>query len=89
MSLLKDVLIKYHFFITLDIRLMSPFYFKIHTLICLLICSSSHSIEDLLKKWGLKGIQIPLERFNANDGNIGGSNLSDLHTIQMLEITRQ
>lgn len=51
--------------------------------------SSSHSIEDLLKKWGLKGIQIPLEGFNANDGNIGGSNLSDLHTIQMLEITCQ
>ena len=86
MSLLKDVLIKYHFFTTLDIRLMSPFILKIHTLIC---CSSSHSIEDLLKKWGLKGIQIPLEGFNANDGNIGGSNLSDLHTIQMLEITRQ
>lgn len=51
--------------------------------------SSSHSIEDLLKKWELKAIQIPLEDFNANHGNIGGSNLSDLHTIQMLEITHQ
>ena len=49
--------------------------------------SSSRSIEDLLNKWGLKGVQIPLEDFNADQGNIGGSNLSDLHTIHMLEIT--
>lgn len=55
----------------------------------LLIYSSSHSIEDLLKKWELKAIQIPLEDFNANHGNIGESNMSDLHTIQMLEITHQ
>ncbi|KAL9956610.1 hypothetical protein ACROYT_G038109 [Oculina patagonica] len=47
--------------------------------------SSSRSIEDLLNKWGLKGVQIPLEDFDH--GNIGGSNISDLHTIQMLEIT--
>jgi len=51
--------------------------------------SSSRSIEDLLNKWGLKGVQIPLEDFDANHGNIGGSSISDLHTIQMLEITRQ
>lgn len=53
------------------------------------LCSSSRSIEDLLNKWGLKGVQIPLKDFDANHGNIGGSNISDLHTIQMLEITRQ
>lgn len=51
------------------------------------LCSSSRSIEDLLNKWGLKGVQIPLEDFDADHGNIGGSNISDLHTIQMLEIT--
>ncbi|KAJ7372631.1 Methyltransferase-like protein 23 [Desmophyllum pertusum] len=51
--------------------------------------SSSRSIEDLLKKWGLKGVQIPLEDFNADHGNVGDSNISDLHTIQMLEITSQ
>ena len=53
------------------------------------LSSSSRSIEDLLKKWGLKGAQIPLEDFNADHGNIGGSNISDLHTIQMLEIKSQ
>ena len=52
-------------------------------------CSSSRSIEDLLKKWGLQGVEIPLEEFNADKGNIGGSDLSDLHTIHMLEITSQ
>jgi len=49
--------------------------------------SSSRTIEDLLNKWGLQGIEIPLEEFNADQGNAGGSNLSDLHTIHMLEIT--
>ena len=49
--------------------------------------SSSRTIEDLLNKWGLQGIEIPLEEFNADQGNVGGSNLSDLHTIHMLEIT--
>lgn len=51
--------------------------------------SSSRSIEDLLKKWGLHGVEIPLKEFGASGGNIGGSNLSDLYTIHMLEITSQ
>lgn len=59
------------------------------TIILFSVYSSSRSIEDLLKKWGLRGVEIPLEEFNANEVNIGGSNLSDSHTIQMLEITCQ
>lgn len=51
--------------------------------------SSSRSIEDLLKKWGLRGVEIPLEHFNADEVNIGGSHLSDSRTIHMLEITSQ
>ncbi|KAK2557115.1 Histone-arginine methyltransferase METTL23 [Acropora cervicornis] len=51
--------------------------------------SSSRSIENLLKKWGLRGVEIPLEHFNADEVNIGGSHLSDSHTIHMLEITTQ
>lgn len=53
------------------------------------VYSSSRSIEDLLKKWGLRGVEIPLEHFNADEVNIGGSHLSDSHTIHMLEITSQ
>ena len=49
--------------------------------------SSSHTIEDLLNKWGLQGAEIPLKDFDADQGNVGGSSLSDLHTIHMLEIT--
>lgn len=65
------------------------FSFKWFLHVHIFLSSSSRSIEDLLNKWGLKGVQIPLEDFDANHGNIGGSNISDLHTIQMLEITRQ
>lgn len=49
--------------------------------------SSSRTIEDLLNKWGLQGAEIPLKDFDADQGNVGGSSLSDLHTIHMLEIT--
>ena len=49
--------------------------------------SSSRTIEDLLNKWGLQGAEIPLNDFDADQGNVGGSSLSDLHTIHMLEIT--
>ena len=49
--------------------------------------SSSCTIEDLLNKWGLQGAEIPLKDFDADQGNVGGSSLSDLHTIHMLEIT--
>lgn len=65
------------------------FLYIIKLILFLLICSSSRSIEDLLKKWGLHGVEIPLKEFGASGGNIGGSNLSDLYTIHMLEITSQ
>ena len=51
--------------------------------------SSSRTIEYLLNKWGLQGAEIPLKDFDADQGNVGGSSLSDLHTIHMLEITRK
>lgn len=60
-----------------------------NTIILFSVYSSSRSIEDLLKKWGLSGVEIPLEQFNADEVNIGGSNLSDSHTIHMLEIKSQ
>ena len=50
--------------------------------------SSSRTIEHLLKKWSLQCVHIPLDFFCANHGNVGGSSLSDGHTLQMMEITK-
>jgi len=50
--------------------------------------SCSWSIEDLLDKWGLTCTHIPLCMFGGNKENIGGHDMSNKHTIQMLEIKK-
>jgi len=48
------------------------------------------SIEELLYKWQLKCIEIPLAEFNADNANnlICGDNMSAKHLIQMFQISK-
>ena len=53
-----------------------------------LVFSSSWSIEDLLEKWKLTCTHIPLCMFGGDKDNIGDHDMSNKHTIQMLEIRK-
>ncbi|XP_046874816.1 methyltransferase-like protein 23 isoform X2 [Hypomesus transpacificus] len=49
--------------------------------------SADWSIEALLHKWNLQCVNIPLERFQANQAHLAGSTLPGNHAVQMLIIT--
>nr|XP_029481562.1 methyltransferase-like protein 23 isoform X1 [Oncorhynchus nerka] len=46
--------------------------------------SADWSIEALLHKWNLKCLNIPLEKFHANNDQLAGSTLPGSHTVQMI-----
>lgn len=50
--------------------------------------SSDESIEELLQKWEMKGVNISLSSFGADSPNVASSNLPGNHTIHMLEIVK-
>ncbi|XP_029456269.1 methyltransferase-like protein 23 isoform X2 [Rhinatrema bivittatum] len=49
--------------------------------------SADWSIEDLLYKWDLKCIDVPLKTFKADNPHLAGSEFPGRHTIQMMIIT--
>ncbi|XP_029015829.1 histone-arginine methyltransferase METTL23-like isoform X3 [Betta splendens] len=49
--------------------------------------SADWSIEVLLHRWKLSCVEIQLDTFNANKGELAGSTLPGCHIIQMMIIT--
>lgn len=49
--------------------------------------SADWSIEDLLHKWDLKCVHIPLKSFGADSATLAGSDLPGRHTVQMIVLT--
>nr|XP_033816995.1 methyltransferase-like protein 23 [Geotrypetes seraphini] len=49
--------------------------------------SANWSIEDLLYKWDLKCVHVPLITFHGHSPHLAGSELPGRHTVQMMIIT--
>ncbi|XP_033629995.1 methyltransferase-like protein 23 [Asterias rubens] len=50
--------------------------------------SSDRSLDQLLIRWGLHCLHIPLGVFGADGPSVAGSNLPGHHSIQLLELTQ-